>query len=51
MIISQKSKQTVIRIVGIAVGMAMIVYGIFLGEPNTVMRKAVTICLECIGIG
>lgn len=26
-------------------------YGIFTKEPNRVMRKAIMICLECIGIG
>ena len=30
---------------------AMCAYGISRGEMRTVMRKAITICMECIGIG
>lgn len=32
-------------------GTACLGYGIFTKEYVKVMRKAVTICLECIGIG
>ncbi len=31
--------------------LASIGYGIFTKEPARVMQKAITICLECIGIG
>lgn len=30
---------------------AMCAYGVYRGEMKTVMRKGITICLECIGIG
>ncbi|MFR1519269.1 MAG: CD1871A family CXXC motif-containing protein [Clostridia bacterium] len=32
-------------------GLLFILLGIFRGEIQTVLRKAVNICLECIGIG
>lgn len=32
-------------------GAALLVVGITRGEVAVVLRKAVTICLECIGIG
>lgn len=34
-----------------ALGLAMMVYGIWRGELAVVLMKAVNICLECIGIG
>lgn len=34
-----------------ALGLAMMVYGIYRDELNVVFTKAVNICLECIGIG
>lgn len=34
-----------------ACGLGMAAYGIFRGEMAVVLSKAITICLECIGIG
>lgn len=34
-----------------ALGIVMMGYGIWRGEMETVLIKAVRICLECIGIG
>jgi hypothetical protein len=32
-------------------GLLFLAYGLFRGEAEVVLRKAVTVCLECIGIG
>ena len=44
-----------IRLIGtisvIICAAAFICYGIAGGEPLAVMKKAVIVCLECIGIG
>ncbi len=32
-------------------GVGMIAVGVARGEVETVLRKAINICLECIGIG
>ena len=34
-----------------AAGLAMMGFGIYRGEAAAVLEKAITICLECIGIG
>lgn len=39
------------RIAIIAVGIGIMFWGISRGEVGTVLKKAVNICLECIGIG
>jgi len=31
--------------------LTIMVAGLFLGEYKTVLEKAVTVCLDCIGIG
>lgn len=33
------------------IGVCMIAYGAFRGEVDTVLAKAVKICMECVGIG
>ncbi len=39
------------RILVLLTGLTFLGYGILTKEYLKVMRKAVTICLECIGIG
>lgn len=35
----------------LALSASMMLYGLMQGEAEAVLRKAVRICLECIGIG
>lgn len=35
----------------LAIGICFIIYGAWRGEVDTVLNKAIRICLECIGIG
>ena len=35
----------------LALSIIFIIIGIYLGENETVLRKAINICLECIGVG
>ncbi len=33
------------------IGICMLGYGVYRGEVDTVLAKAVKICMECVGIG
>lgn len=46
-----EKKRNIIAFSVIAMGILFMVYGIYRGEIDVVLRKAVNICLECIGIG
>jgi hypothetical protein len=35
----------------LAVSLVVMVAGLLLGEYRTVLEKAITVCLDCIGIG
>lgn len=48
--IKEKNKKWITLAVLAAAG-CMIVAGIKNGEPSIVLTKAITICLQCIGIG
>lgn len=41
----------VVPAVIMAVGAGFLIYGIFDGEVNTVLSKAIALCRECVGIG
>ncbi len=38
-------------IIGVAIGAIWLTLGAYSGQLEDIYRKAVTICLECIGIG
>lgn len=38
-------------IITAAIGLALMISGIYRGEMEVVLEKAINICLECIGIG
>lgn len=48
---SEEKKKAVLQVLLMAAGVAMIVFGIYRGEAETVLGKAIRICLECVGIG
>lgn len=46
-----EKKKNIIAFSVIILGIAFVILGVYRGEVETVLRKAVNICLECIGIG
>ena len=46
-----EKKYTLLRIVLIAAAAVFIIVGFFRGDNDSIFRKAVFICMECIGIG
>lgn len=44
-------KRNVITVVLFVASLVMIVAGAMAGEPDTVLNKAINVCMECIGIG
>ena len=44
-------KRNIIAAAVIVTGVIFVAIGAFRGEIETVLRKAVNICLECIGLG
>jgi len=47
----RKPIQVILPAVILLAGVIMMVFGILLGEPQEILRKAVVVCLECIGLG
>lgn len=46
-----RKTRIILQIVLLFTGAAMICYGAWRGEADTVLSKAINVCLECIGIG
>ena len=46
-----ETKLKKLQIFLLALFAAMLVAGVILGEPGIVFKKAIDLCLECIGIG
>ena len=46
-----RKKKAVFQIVLIICGIMMLCYGALRGEAETVLSKAIRLCLECVGIG
>lgn len=46
-----RKTRNIIAVSILLAGAAFILIGVYRGEVETVLRKAVNICLECIGIG
>ncbi len=44
-------KKAPVQILFLLTGVAMLVFGIWRGEAETVFSKAIRLCMECVGIG
>ena len=49
--INHRFLRNTLRAAIITVGVMLMAFGIWQGELTAIMRKAVLVCLECIGIG
>lgn len=47
----EKKRKPIGAIIGIILSLALIGWGISRSEYNTYFKKAVNVCLQCIGIG
>lgn len=41
----------IVTVLLFVLSLAMIIAGIHFDEPSIVLRKAVNVCMECVGIG
>ena len=44
-------KKIALQVLALLAGAGMVLYGISRGEPESVLSKAIKLCLECVGIG
>jgi len=45
------SRESFIQITILAIGIVMMAVGLYRGEALEILRKAIFVCMECIGIG
>ena len=50
-VLRSNRRAAVIRTLLLVTAAAFIIFGVSRGEADTVLTKAINICLECIGIG
>lgn len=48
---NQKQRKKIFQFCLIILGVAFIMLGIYFSQPLDIFRKAIFICMECIGIG
>ena len=44
-------KKAAVRVLLLLAGIAMLIFGIWREEAQTVFSKAIRLCMECVGIG
>ena len=44
-------KKAAVQVFLLLIGMAMLIFGIWRNEAQTVFSKAIRLCMECVGIG
>ena len=47
----QLSKKAGVQVLFLLLGLAFLVCGVMRGEADTVLNKAIKLCLECVGSG
>ena len=44
-------KKAAVQVLLLLIGIAMLVFGIWRDETQTVFSKSIRLCMECVGIG
>lgn len=44
-------KKAAVQVLHLLAGIAMLIFGIWREEAQTVFSKAIRLCMECVGIG
>lgn len=46
-----KRKRRIVRVIALLLGIFLLMIGIWRGETDVILQKAIFVCYECIGIG